>query len=56
MILKERIKEDKSDLKIEFSDIWMKIKLELEAQESPSRPNCLETNVYGVLTKQKIGR
>jgi len=56
MILKERIKEGKNDLKIEFSDIWAKIKLELEAEESPSRPDRLETDAYGTLTKQRVGR
>jgi len=56
MVLKEKIKEGKSDLKIEFLDIWKEIKKELNAEESLSKPNRLETDVFGTLTKQKVGR
>jgi len=56
MILKERIREGKTDLKILFSDIWARIKQVLDVEEPLSRPNCLETDIYGSLTKQKIGR
>jgi len=48
---------EKRSLKLEFAeDIWARIKLELDAEESSSRPDRLETDAYGTLTKQKVGR
>ena len=54
-IVASLIKEKKSN-EIPFLDIWSRIKFELDVEESPSRPDRLETDAYGVLTKQKVGR
>lgn len=54
-IVASLVKEKKSN-EIPFLDIWSRIKFELDVEEPPSRPDRLETDAYGVLTKQKIGR
>ena len=54
-IVASLVKEKKSN-EIPFLDIWSRIKFELDVEESPSRPDRLETDAYGVLTKQKVGR
>jgi len=48
--------EERETYEIPFIDIWAKIKEELDIAEPPTKPDRLETDVYGVLTKQKVGR
>jgi len=53
-IVAEKIRENQ-ELKIEFAKIWAKIKEELQVEEHPARPDRLETDSYGVITKKRIG-
>ena len=48
--------EEKASYEIPFIDIWVRIKQELDVEEHPSKPDRLETEAYGVLSKQKTGR
>ena len=48
--------KEKRKFEIPFIDIWARIKEELDAEEHPAKPDRLETDAYGVLTKQRVGR
>jgi len=48
--------KEKASYKIPFIDIWTRIKEELDAVEPLSKPDSLETEAYGILTKHGIGR
>jgi len=43
-------------LEIPFEDIWLKLKMELNGLDHPNKPNQMETELFGILTKQKVGR
>mgnify|MGYP000533553345 CR=1 FL=1 len=43
-------------LEIPFEDIWLKLKMELNGLDHPNKPNQMETELFGMLTKQKVGR
>ena len=51
-----RVIAKKKSLKVEFLDIWAEIKAELDVEESLSNPNKLETDVFGNITKHRVGQ
>jgi len=53
-IVARKIK-DAGRLELEFGEIWAEIKMELMVEESPARPDRLETEPYGLITKQLVG-
>jgi len=47
---------ERESLEIPTEDIWVKLKMELDGIDHPSKPNQMETELFGIITKQKVGR
>ena len=43
-------------LEIPFEDIWVKLKMELNGLDHPNRPNQMETELFGIITKQRVAK
>jgi len=47
---------EKESLEIPAEDIWVRLKIDLNGIDHPSKPNQMETEPFGIITKQKVGR
>ena len=47
---------ERESLEIPTEDIWIKLKIDLDGIDHPSKPNQMETELFGIITKQKVGR